>query len=136
MRIIQWFIICVLFVSNNLLAEVVQIDSEQLKKLLASDVTIIDVRTPAEWKQTGVVEGSHLIMFFDEKRQPLTEQWMQQTSELISPDEELILICRSGNRSGLIANFLSKQQQFVRVYNVQGGIKDWIAKGNETVPVK
>jgi len=117
-------------------AEVVQISTEQLKQLLASDVTIIDVRTPGEWKQTGVVEGSHLIMFFNEKRQPLTEQWMQQTSELISPDQELILICRSGNRSGMIANYLSKQHQFVRVYNVQKGIKDWIAKGNKTLAVE
>ena len=136
MRTLRWFLLVVLFISNNVFAEVVQISTEQLKQLLASDVKIIDVRTPGEWKQTGVVEGSHLIMFFNEKRQPLTEQWMQQTSELISPDQELILICRSGNRSGMIANYLSKQHQFVRVYNVQKGIKDWIAKGNKTVSVE
>ncbi len=136
MRTLRWFLLVVLFISNNVFAEVVQISTEQLKQLLASDVTIIDVRTPGEWKQTGVVEGSHLIMFFNEKRQPLTEQWMQQTSELISPDQELILICRSGNRSGMIANYLSKQHQFVRVYNVQKGIKDWIAKGNKTLAVE
>ena len=136
MRTLRWFLLIVLFISNNVFAEVVQISTEQLKQLLASDVTIIDVRTSGEWKQTGVVEGSHLFMFFNEKRQPLTEQWMQQTSELISPDQELILICRSGNRSGMIANYLSKQHQFVRVYNVQKGIKDWIAKGNKTVSVE
>jgi len=36
----------------------------------------------------------------------------------------------------MIANYLSKQHQFVRVYNVQKGIKDWIAKGNKTLAVE
>jgi rhodanese-related sulfurtransferase len=118
-----------------LYAEVVQISSEQLKQLIQSGVTVIDVRTPAEWKKTGIIEGSHPIMFFNEKRQPLTEQWMAQMSNIVKPEDELILICRSGNRSGLIANYLSKQHQFVRVYNVERGIKNWIAQGNQTVPI-
>lgn len=132
----HWMIICALLVANSVFAEVVQIDEEKLKELLRSDITIIDVRTPGEWKQTGLVEGSHPIMFFDEKRQPLTQQWLKQTSEIISPEQELILICRSGSRSGMIAKFLSSQHQFVKVYNVQGGIMNWIKKGNKTVPVE
>ena len=126
-------IISALLFSNALLAEVVQIDSKQLKELMQSGVTVIDVRTPPEWEQTGIVEGSLPIMFFNEKRQPLTEQWMQQVSRIITPQDELILICRTGSRSGLIATYLSKQHQFVRVYNVQRGIREWIKQGNKTV---
>lgn len=28
---------------------------------------VIDIRTPLEWMQTGIVKDSHTIMFFDEK---------------------------------------------------------------------
>ena len=126
-------IVLTLFTCNSIHAEVVQIDAEKLKQLMQSGVTIIDVRTPAEWKQTGLVDGSVPIMFFNEKRQPLTEQWLQQAAEIVTPQDELVLICRSGNRSNMIAHYLSKQHQFVRVYNVQNGIKDWLAKGNKTV---
>jgi len=126
-------IISALIFSNALFAEVVQIDSEQLKELLEAGVTVIDVRTPPEWEQTGIVEGSLPIMFFNQKRQPLTEQWVQQVSRIITPQDELVLICRTGSRSGLIATYLTKQHQFVRVYNVQRGIREWIKQGNKTV---
>lgn len=126
-------IISALVFSNALFAEVVQIDSEKLKELIESGVTVIDVRTPPEWEQTGIVEGSLPIMFFNQKRQPLTEQWMQQVSRIITPQDELVLICRTGSRSGLIATYLTKQHQFVRVYNVQRGIREWIKQGNKTV---
>ena len=133
MRYSHWLIVCVLFFPSTLFADVVQIDAERLKKLMQSGITVVDVRTPGEWKQTGIVEGSEPIMFFDEKRQPQTEQWMQKISQLVSASDELILICRTGNRSGIIANYLVKQHQFTKVYNVQRGIKDWIANGNKTV---
>ena len=133
MNIRVYLLLITVFLPSLLLAEVVDINIEQFKELRQGNVIVIDVRTPGEWKQTGIVEGSHPIMFFNEKRQPLIEQWLQETAELIHPEQELILICRSGNRSGQIANYLSKQHKFVRVYNVQGGIKDWIAQGNKTV---
>lgn len=135
MQLRTWLLVCLLLLSKTLFAEVVQINSQQLSKLLEAGVTMIDVRTPGEWKQTGIVEGSHTIMFFDERRQPRTQQWMQQISQLVTPEDELILICRTGNRSGLIANFLTKQYKFARVYNVQGGIKAWKAKGYQTIVV-
>lgn len=135
MQIRAWLLLYLVLFSNVLFAEVVQINSQQLSKLLDEGVTVIDVRTPGEWKQTGIVEGSHTIMFFDERRQPKTQQWMQQISQLVTPDDDLILICRTGNRSGLIANYLTKQHKFVRVYNVQGGIKAWKDKGYKTIAV-
>lgn len=136
MSIRNWMFLCAFIFSNTTLADVIQINSQQLNELLRSGVTVIDIRTPSEWKQTGIVEGSLPIMFFNEKRQPLTEQWMQQVSQIVTPEDELILICRSGNRSGLIANYLSKKLKFVRIYNVERGIKDWIANGYKTVPIK
>jgi rhodanese-related sulfurtransferase len=31
------------------------------------NIKIIDIRTPAEWRETGIVKGSYTIIFFDEK---------------------------------------------------------------------
>ena len=50
-------------------AEVIQVDNEALKQLLNAGVPLIDVRTASEWQQTGIIEGSHLLTFFDEKGQ-------------------------------------------------------------------
>ena len=125
-----------LLISQTVFAEVVEVDAEEFQKLIVSGVTVIDVRTPGEWKQTGIVEGSIPIMFFDEKRKPLTQQWMQEASKYIQPDSQVVLICRSGNRSRIIGNFLVKQHGYSNIYNVSRGIKDWMAKGNKTVEVK
>ena len=137
MGVKKWLIIvALLLIQVAYAAEVTEIDVQGLEKLMASGVTVIDVRTPGEWKQTGVVEGSIPIMFFDEKRQPLIQEWMQQASNHISPDKQVAIICRSGNRSKVVGNFLIKQHGYESVYNVTGGIKAWIAQGNKTVEAK
>lgn len=117
-------------------AEVTEIDVQGFEKLIASGVTVIDVRTPGEWKQTGIVKDSIPIMFFDGMGQPHVQVWMQQSSQHISPDKEVAIICRSGNRSKVVGNFLIKQHGYEKVYNVTGGIKAWIAQGNKTVEAK
>ena len=48
-------------------------------------------------------------------------------------DEDLILICRSGNRSSVIANFLAERAGYTKVYNVSEGILKWIDDGNPVV---
>lgn len=128
--------VCLLMLSQTTFAELIEVDNEGLEMLIDSGVTVIDVRTPGEWQQTGIVEGSIPIMFFNEKRKPLTQQWMQEVSKYVQPDDQLVLICRSGNRSRMIGNFLVKQHNYKNVYNVSRGIKSWIASGKQTVEVK
>ena len=43
-------------------------------------------------------------------------------------DKEIIVTCRSGNRSGQITNFL-REQGFTNVHNMQGGILAWEEAG-------
>jgi rhodanese-related sulfurtransferase len=116
--------------------EVAEVDAKGLEQLMASGVTVIDIRTPGEWKQTGIVEGSIPIMFFDEKRKAHPQEWLQQASEYISPERPVAIICRTGSRSKAVGNFLVTSQGYQNVYNVTGGIQGWIAKGNKTVEVK
>ncbi|MET0047646.1 MAG: rhodanese-like domain-containing protein [Sedimenticola sp.] len=109
------------------------ISNQELQQLLAEGVPIIDVRRPEEWKQTGVVEGSHLMTFFDKKGNYNVGKWLQELSSVAGQDEPFILICRTGNRTGIIGRFLANKLKFNRVYNVEKGITHWIARGNPVV---
>ncbi len=130
----KWLIIIgIVFSQTACTAELGEVDAQGLEKLMASGVTVIDVRTPGEWKQTGIVEGSIPIMFFDEKRNAHAQEWMQQASKHIKPGDQVAIICRSGRRSAAVGEFLIKEHGFQHVYNVQGGILGWVAKGNKTV---
>jgi rhodanese-related sulfurtransferase len=115
-------------------AEVINIDNAKLQALLEQGVPIIDVRTPPEWQQTGIVKDSHLMMFFNQQGQFNVPEWMAQLSTVVADQETpFILICRSGNRTGQIARFLSEKQGFHTVYNVENGINAWLGAELPTV---
>lgn len=114
-------------------AEVIDIDNAEFQQLIDRNIVLVDIRTPAEWSETGIVPGSHLLMFFDENRRADPNTWLAELSKLAGPEDELILICRSGNRTKVVANFLSQQQGYRKVYNVAQGIRGWIASGKKTV---
>ncbi len=105
------------------------IDNEELKVLLKRGVKILDIRRADEWEETGVVEGSKLLTAFDGTGR-LTQNFPAELKAFAKPDEELILICRTGNRTSVIANALSEQAGYSKIYNVTGGIVDWIKEGN------
>ncbi len=48
-------------------AEVINIDNAELAQLVKSGVTVIDIRTRPEWEETGIVSGSKLLTYFDER---------------------------------------------------------------------
>jgi len=78
---------------------------------LADGARLIDVRTAAEWKQGRAVGATHM------PPQRLERQ-------LNSPNGELVLvICRSGNRSGQAAAMLRRAG--VDAKNVRGGMLSW-----------
>ncbi len=112
-------------------AEFINLPPAELQAMLARGVPLVDVRTAPEWHQTGVVKGSHLITFFDERGRYDVEKWMAEFSKVASPDQPVILICRSGNRTGQIGRFLDTKMGYEHVYDVAGGIKAWLREGNE-----
>ena len=109
------------------------IDVHQLKQMMDDGVVLIDVRTPSEWTQTGIVPKSHAIMFFDEKRKPHPQEWLHHASQYIAADKKVAIICRSGVRSQAVAEYLVSQHGYEQVYNVKGGMKAWMKAGNATV---
>ena len=122
-----------ILLSSVSFARPVDVDVDQLKKLMAAGVVLIDVRTPAEWDKTGIVPASHTIMFFDERRKAYPQLWMEQASQFISADQPIAIICRSGKRSYAVGEFLAVRHGYKQVYNVKGGIKAWLKAGNATV---
>ncbi len=100
------------------------------------DVLIIDVRTPEEWKQTGVIPGSVPLQFFDKDGNALTQTWLTQFDQLRkSPDQPVILVCRSGHRSGLVGNFLTKKLGLEHINHLSTGLKSWLKAGKPVNPV-
>ncbi|MEO9527678.1 FKBP-type peptidyl-prolyl cis-trans isomerase [Roseibium sp.] len=107
------------------------IGNEDLKAKLAAGTTVIDIRRPDEWKQTGVIPGSHLLTFFDQGGN-VNPQFGTELQKLISgPADEVVFICRTGRRSQMLSEYLAGQAGFTSVANVEKGITSWIQDGGE-----
>ncbi len=78
---------------------------------------ILDVRTPEEWEEKHV-PGATLI----------TLDTLAEHVDEVPRDQEVVVICRSGNRSQTGRDILLAAG-FEQVTSVAGGINDWIASG-------
>jgi len=96
-----------------------------------SGIKMIDIRTVAEWKETGIVKGSYTITFFDEAGNFDVESFLRQLGMAVSKDEEFALICRIGSRTAMVGEFLSEKLGY-RVINLKGGIMKMIHEGYTT----
>ena len=114
-----------LWLPISVFAKVKNIDNQELQLLLASRIPIIDIREEIEWKETGVIPGSHLITFFDSHGNYNLEEWLKKLFRITKREDPLIIICRSGRRSLILANHLSQKENFFVIYNVDKGIKNW-----------
>ena len=123
-----------LFYSGALLADLVNIDNVELKKLLNEKTIIIDVRRADEWTDSGVIENSQLLTFFDSSGGYDAEKWYADLSKISDTATPVILICRTGMRSKVVGNWLVKSMGYQNVYNVKDGILGWKGAAGETVP--
>ncbi len=117
--------------SAALMAELHQIWATP--QFVENNMKIIDIRTPAEWRETGIVKGSYTIMFFDEKGNFNIETFLKQLDMAVKKDEPFALICRIGSRTGMVSEFLSEKLGY-KVTNLKGGIMKMIHEGYKTVP--
>jgi rhodanese-related sulfurtransferase len=91
------------------------------KALIEKQIPIVDIRTPGEWKETGLLKGSIPIMFFDEKGGYNVDRFMQELNAKVDTTKPFALICRTGSRTGMLAPFLAETFGYT-VYNLRGGI--------------
>ncbi len=104
------------------------IDNAELQDKIDQGVKLIDIRRPEEWQQTGVVEGSIKLTAFDHQGRFL-KSFVDGLKDTVQPDEEILLICRTGNRTASLSQWLATQGGYENVVNVQQGITSWIAEG-------
>ncbi len=114
-------------------ADVTQVDSAGLERLRAEGVPVIDVRRADEWRKTGVIEGSHLLTFYDAEGNYDLERWLPALAAIAESGQPVAFICRSGKRSGRVARMLDERFGYSQVYTAQGGILEWIGEGRSTV---
>jgi rhodanese-related sulfurtransferase len=117
-------------------AEVINIDNAELARLTAKGIPLIDIRTAGEWKSSGVIAGSRLLTFFDERGNANPAQWLASAKGVAKPGQPVILICRSGNRTRAATQFLSDQAGYRTVYNVSGGLNGWLAEKRPVIPAE
>ena len=111
-------------------AQVVEVSSnDELESLIREGVPIVDLRTPEEWKATGIISGSELLTFFDSSGNYDVERWLTSFVAIAGPQDEVALICAVGNRSYVVSQFLRQQLGYTKLYNVNKGIEHWIRSG-------
>ena len=118
------FIVCLLM-TKFAFADVVDINNNQLLELSNTNIPIVDVRSKTEWDQTGVIPNSILLTFFDKEGNYDLNEWYEKLLLEIDEGEPIILMCRSGNRSRIIADMMDKEFDSV-IYNAKRGIMSWI----------
>ena len=109
-------------------ADVIQVNNDELEKLRADGVAIIDVRRQDEWEHTGLIEGSHPLTFFDKKGRYDAEAWLTELDAIVKQDQPFVLICARGVRSAKIADLLDKRLGYSQVHNVTKGILAWLGE--------
>ncbi|MDR1996189.1 rhodanese-like domain-containing protein [Azonexus sp.] len=123
---------CLALASLAARAEVIDIGNAELAQLMQQGVPVIDIRLQVEWEETGIVAGSKLNTFFDERGYADPAAWLEKIKPYTKADQPVIVICRTGNRTRAVSRFLSQQAGYATVYNVKAGIKGWI---QDSLPV-
>lgn len=95
-------------------------------ELTTGDALVVDIRRPEEWTETGVVEGSLLFTY------TAPERFLGQLGPELADGRDLVLICRSGNRTQDAADELATLIPN-RIISVEGGIRRIISEGYQTV---
>jgi len=98
--------------------QVPEVTVEELKRAIdeGRKPFLLDVREPHELRLSKLDYDAHIPMDLVEAR--LAE---------LDPDAEIVVICRTGNRSGTITELL-RSKGFANAKNLVGGMNAWAKK--------
>lgn len=97
------------------------INQEASQQLIDSKTPIVDIRTPGEWKETGLLKRAIPIMLFDEKGNYDLRVFLDQLNKAVDTSKPFAIICRTGSRTKILAEFLSKKLNY-DVINLKSGM--------------
>ena len=106
-------------------ADIVAVDNLEVQKLSESGISIVDIRTKGEWDKTGVIPKSILLTFFDSSGNYDFNKWYADLKKITPNYKSVIIICRSGRRSRLVANMINQKYNDI-VYDANNGMNSWI----------
>lgn len=106
---------------------------EAQRLVVAGEVTLIDIRTPEEWRQTGVPRDAKLVNMI---RPDGADGFVSEILDQVGGDTAapIALICRTGNRTTQVQRLLVARG-FSQVYNVTEGMvgssagPGWLQRG-------
>jgi len=102
----------------------------------AGKLMLVDIRTPEEWRETGVAQGITRINMLDPRFEGKLRAALR--GDKAAP---VALICRTGNRSTAVQKWL-REQGYSSVYNIREGMAGsragpgWIARGLPMEPCR
>lgn len=102
---------------------------EAFEQSRAGEITLIDIRTPGEWRETGIAEGALPI---DMTRRSFVDEILAAVDG--NKDAPIAIICRTGNRTTHTQRALEKMG-FTNVYNIKEGMigssagPGWLRRG-------
>lgn len=105
-------------------------------KLNAGELILIDIRTPQEWQQTGVVPGAWMLDMRDKQFGSYVMAALDR-----NPDHEVAIICRTGSRTGRVVKWLN-DNGVKNVRDVAEGMlggprgQGWLPRGLPVVPAE
>jgi rhodanese-related sulfurtransferase len=117
-----WFAGC----SGNPIATSGTVSVAQALERQQSGGVLLDVRTQGEYQQ-GHALGAHLVPWVDGRGRP-NPGFFDQVARIATPDQDVLVICQTGNRSAQAARAL-QQRGYGSVVNVLGGSITWRSKG-------
>ena len=128
---IKKLLLTLLLTFNIAYAKMQTMNETQLHEDISKGVVVIDIRRADEWKKYGIIKGSKLITFFDEKGNYDINAWLNEFKKLVkTKDQKFVLICAHANRSKVVGNMLADQLKYTKVYDLKGGINyGWLDKG-------
>ncbi|MEN9681447.1 MAG: hypothetical protein RLZZ627_1340 [Pseudomonadota bacterium] len=131
LRILGWVFLSGSLWAGNLFASgLSSLTTGDLQALEGQGAVIVDIRTPEEWKATGVIPGSQTVTFYDREGRYDLPGFSKALSQ-IAPDPKtpVVLVCRSGHRSGEAGKMLALQWPDRKILHLGKGISEWIREG-------
>lgn len=95
---------------------------------MAGEILLLDIRSPGEWKETGVPEGAMAVTMHNDKFVPTLQRLLAE-----NPETPMAMICATGGRTEYVTGILAKNG--IDVIDVSEGLEGnrrgpgWKAKG-------
>ena len=119
-----------------------QITCKEIKNYLKKNTNsvLLDVRTQEEWDNDGKPDGDKIGLktYFLEIRRDAFFDFVQEFNNLnINQDKEILVICKSGERSQISAELLSKENyKSINISDGFDGSQEGVGWKNCDLPYK